>query len=462
MSSKEEIENNTELIELDEEGIPIEQKNQKKSKKLFPNLKLIISIFSFSMIILCLFFISDKNTGNFLKEKNTSSNSLKMYLMRCKVQNYDWGKNSATSLLSTILKINNQEIDSSKKYAEYWMGSHINGPSEILVNGKFIPLRDYLKNSELKYLFKVLTIEKPLSIQLHPNLKRAGELYKNFPKVYKDPNHKPEMFVPISEKFELLFGMKSLDLAYETLNLYKDCFDLPEAKEFLKNKDINHYSNFIKKVFILEPEVYEKIIDKIVNVKSNEENNKLINLLIKNYGKDLGILVALFMNHLTYKKGETLFIGPDFPHSYLSGDCFEVMANSDNVIRLGLTPKFKDKDTFKSIVDDNFNGMIYDVNAKNQNYFDFVKKGESDFIKVYHKDGFDDFVLKIVNLEKDINLKIQKNSILFIAEGKLSFESNGNSIKGIQYQSFFIANDMQLNIKRENNEKAVILIVSDK
>ena len=72
-----------------------------------------------------------------------------MYLMRCKVQNYDWGKNSSTSLLSTILKTNNQEIDSSKKYAEYWMGSHINGPSEILVNGKFIPLKEYLKESQL-------------------------------------------------------------------------------------------------------------------------------------------------------------------------------------------------------------------------------------------------------------------------------------------------------------------------
>ena len=403
----------------------------------------------------------EKREGTGIENKNSASDSLGVYLMRCKVQNYGWGKNSDVSLLSSILKVNNQEVDSSKKFAEYWMGSHINGPSEILVNGKYISLRDYLKESQLKYLFKVLTIEKPLSIQLHPDLKRAGELNKKFPDIYKDSNHKPEMFVPISEKFELLFGLKTLDLAYETLNLYKDCFDLAEAKEFLKNKDIKHYSAFIEKIFGLEPEIYEKIIEKITNIKSNEENTNLVNLLIKNYGKDLGILVALFMNHLVHKKGEPLFIGPDFPHSYLSGDCFEVMANSDNVIRLGLTPKFKDKVTFKNIVDDNFKGMIFDIKSKNEKYFDFIKKGEYDFIKVYHKEGFNDFALKVVNLEKDVELKLQKNSILFIGKGKLRFESGGDSIKGEQYQCFFIAKDMELNIKKEDNQKAEIYIVSD-
>ena len=59
------------------------------------------------------------------------------------------GKNSTSSLLSTILKVNNQEVNSSKKYAEYWMGSDINDPDEILVNGKFIPLKEYLKESQL-------------------------------------------------------------------------------------------------------------------------------------------------------------------------------------------------------------------------------------------------------------------------------------------------------------------------
>ena len=101
---------------------------------------------------------------------------------------------------------------------------------------------------------------KPLSIQIHPNIKRAGELYKTFPEIYKDSNHKPEMFVPICEKFELLFWFKSLDLAYETLDFYKDCFDFSEAKEFLAKKDILNYSNFLKKDFKLEPEVYEEIL----------------------------------------------------------------------------------------------------------------------------------------------------------------------------------------------------------
>ena len=114
------------------------------------------------------------------------------------------------------------------------------------------------------------------------------------------------------------------------------------------------------------------------------------------------------MNHMNYKNGDALYIGPYFRLTYFSGDCFEVMANIDNVVRLGLTPKFKDKDNFKSIVDDNFNGMIYDINANNENYFDFIEKGEPYFIKVYHKDGFKDFMLKIVNVEKIVNLKTKK------------------------------------------------------
>ena len=70
------------------------------------------------------------------------------------------------------------------------------------------------------------------------------------------------MFVPKKEKFELLFWFKSLDLAYETLDFYKDCFDCSEEKEFLAKKDILNYSNFLKKDFKLEPEVYEEILEK--------------------------------------------------------------------------------------------------------------------------------------------------------------------------------------------------------
>ena len=97
-------------------------------------------------MILSLFFIFNKNTGNFINGKNDqSSNSLGIYLMSCKAKNYDFGKKF--HLIN--LKVNNQEVDSSKKYAEYWMGSDINDPDEILVNGKFIPLKEYLKESQL-------------------------------------------------------------------------------------------------------------------------------------------------------------------------------------------------------------------------------------------------------------------------------------------------------------------------
>ena len=79
-----------------------------------------------------------------------------------------------------------------------------------------------------------------------------------------------------------------------------------------------------------------------------EKFNLMVGLQEK-FKNDKGIIFSLFMNYYELERGQALFIGPNIPHAYLEGTCIECMANSDNVIRLGLTPKFVDSDNFLNV-----------------------------------------------------------------------------------------------------------------
>ena len=159
-----------------------------------------------------------------------------MYYLECACQTYAWGQPSSKSLVSKILKKNNLPVDESKPYAEYWMGTHLNGPSKIKLQNETKLLSDYL-NGNLSYLFKVLSVEKPLSIQLHPDKETAKKLHESHPDIYKDDNHKPELFIALDD-FELLFGFISINQAWEKINIYKNVFNFNEAEKFLNEKTV--------------------------------------------------------------------------------------------------------------------------------------------------------------------------------------------------------------------------------
>ena len=72
--------------------------------------------------------------------------------------------------------------------------------------------------------------------------------------------------------------------------------------------------------------------------------------LEKQYPADVGVIAAFFLNHVKLAPGEALFLGPNEPHAYLSGECVECMATSDNVVRAGLTPKHRDVQTLCSML----------------------------------------------------------------------------------------------------------------
>lgn len=302
-----------------------------------------------------------------------------MFKLLCKVQNYDWGKIGMNSFVAQIFAKNGKlniiiiyisggQIDSSKAYAEYWMGSHINGMSCIIKNGQEVSLLEYLKekynvNNGLPFLFKILSIKEPLSIQVHPTKTFAEILNKVDTTHYKDDNHKPELALALSDNFTAFYGMVSSSLAviiikffYESLQLANELIE--SIDKFLNNPNNENYKQFIINLVKLSEEKNKIIISdiksKLNNIyNDNEYLNKkslIFSKIFDKYQYDRGVLFTLFMNFYELKKGESFFIGPNVPHAYIEGDIIECMANSDNVIRLGLTPKFIDTKNFIKVI----------------------------------------------------------------------------------------------------------------
>jgi mannose-6-phosphate isomerase len=118
------------------------------------------------------------------------------------VKNYDWGKLGSESEVVKLAKSNDENfiVDNDKPYSELWMGDHCSGPSRVKSSGE--SLADFIQKDtqqniggqeKLPFLFKVLSIRKALSIQVHPNKDEAEKLHSLYPDIYKDPNHKPEV-----------------------------------------------------------------------------------------------------------------------------------------------------------------------------------------------------------------------------------------------------------------------------
>ena len=118
------------------------------------------------------------------------------------IKNYEWGKLGSESEVVKLAKLNDEtfKTDESKPYSELWMGDHVSGQSKVKVTGEL--LGDFIQKDrngniggqpKLPFLFKILSIRKALSIQVHPNKKEAERLHAVNPDIYKDDNHKPEV-----------------------------------------------------------------------------------------------------------------------------------------------------------------------------------------------------------------------------------------------------------------------------
>ncbi|KAG6208113.1 hypothetical protein E4U35_000344 [Claviceps purpurea] len=325
--------------------------------------------------------------------------------LECGVNSYEWGKKGESSAAARFAAATPREgltIEAEKPYAELWMGTHPSNPSKDVKTGRslldlFSENQALLSSSisskygaKLPFLFKVLSINKALSIQAHPNKKLAEQLHARDAKNYPDDNHKPEMAIAITP-FEGLCGFRPLaEISHflEHVASLRALVGEEAAKELAdtvkKTKEQDASNNgaaddekankaVLKKAFSAlmssSAEDISKSLPKLVEQAEKEGAQfaaggvasttgatlaELVTRLRGEFGDDIGIFVLFFLNYVSLQPGEALFLVADDIHAYLSGDIVECMAASDNVVRAGLTPKFKDVTTLVDMLTYNY------------------------------------------------------------------------------------------------------------
>jgi mannose-6-phosphate isomerase len=273
------------------------------------------------------------------------------------------------------------------------MGTHPSNPSKDLDTGR--TLLDMLEvnsallapavkaryGSKLPFLFKVLSINKALSIQAHPNKKLAEKLHARDPKNYPDDNHKPEMTIAVTA-FEGLCGFRPLAEITHFLSSVPSLRELvgedaskafiasisgqendtsPEATTQNKRALQTVFAALMKSTPESVASAAKKLVsdaetrgtefaDSGVEATSGATLSELVIRLNKQFPDDIGLFVLFFLNYVQMSPGEAMFLKADDIHAYLSGDIIECMAASDNVVRAGFTPKFKDVQTLVDLL----------------------------------------------------------------------------------------------------------------
>jgi len=300
-----------------------------------------------------------------------------MLMLKPFTQHYDWGKPRGASAVAALTgedTVVSPTETKPKPFAELWMGDHPSGPSRILTpQGSQVEcLASTLKRTpsilgqklseaaQLPFLLKVLSIHKALSIQAHPDRSLAAKLHAERPDVYKDPNHKPEIAIAVSSDFEALCGFRPVSQLVDLVEAIPELREMvgEEAAKGLRDslgapaKESSAlkvaYSTMMRRpeqeAKTLVKKLAERAAAKSKDMRSNvlETAYELVTRLHSQFGEDIGVFSVFFLNYVRMGIGECLYMPQNTPHAYLAGDIVECMACSDNVVRGGLTPKFKD------------------------------------------------------------------------------------------------------------------------
>ncbi|MFK4149555.1 mannose-6-phosphate isomerase, class I [Streptomyces sp. NPDC004065] len=272
------------------------------------------------------------------------------------VRPYAWG---STTAIPHLLGVE----PSGEPQAEMWMGAHPGAPSRT-GRGALVDVIDADPERELgaeavarfgprlPFLLKILAAGAPLSLQVHPDLRQAAEGYadeerRGIPadapdRNYKDANHKPELICALTE-FDGLCGFRDPRrsaalfeaLGVDSLKPYADLLRARPEEAALRE--------VLTAILTADrEETARTVTDTAAACARLGGEHAPYAALAHHYPGDPGVLAAMLLNHVRLQPGEALFLGAGIPHAYLSGLGVEIMANSDNVLRCGLTPKHVD------------------------------------------------------------------------------------------------------------------------
>jgi mannose-6-phosphate isomerase len=266
------------------------------------------------------------------------------------------------------------------------MGVHPGGPSVLEYQGREITLGDLIQKDPVRwlggeagrnfgalpFLFKVLAAGKPLSIQAHPNLEQARQgwerenregLAPDDPRRnYKDANHKPEILCALGP-FRAMCGFREPETIFRLLEAF-----LGEAGTLLQeacaplggalNPAGASLRDFFGALFGLSPKARKALTDHALEAGPRLERQvpeyaaewELTARFAECYPDDPGVIAPLYLNLLALEPGEAIYLPAGVLHAYVRGLGVELMANSDNVLRGGLTPKHIDMEELVRIL----------------------------------------------------------------------------------------------------------------
>ena len=285
--------------------------------------------------------------------------------LRPAIKDYAWGIRGLDSRVARYALESGiiDEVDPDTPYAELWIGTHPSGPT-TLPGGATL---EETVGGPLPFLFKVLSAGKALSIQAHPCKDRAKNLHKNNPHNYVDDNHKPELAVALTP-FEAMCGFRRLEeiaILIKKHREFADCIS-NEAKlgVFLCSQDEESKKKALRELFqsfmSCPKETSSAQLKKLLKRLQREQScdhvhpheeppwerklTRAILRLAQQFPGDAGAMAPFLLNYLLIAPGESFYMAANEPHAYVAGEIIECMACSDNVVRAGLTPKFKDVD----------------------------------------------------------------------------------------------------------------------
>lgn len=339
------------------------------------------------------------------------------------VQHYRWG---GQNFIPELMCLANKE---RKPFAELWFGQH---PACSSITSGGTTLSDLMDTSpeifltpgeqkkwsnELPYLCKVLDVKDMLSIQIHPDQQQAEKGFRGEQdalnqdadniRTFRDPKHKPEVMYALSD-FYLLHDFRSDEEVIRVLG------EIPSLRGFADEVESMGLPDFYRKFMQKSQGEVNKLLSAFVDEMANSHGaddmlspDFWVRLAIDRFCNarkiDRGILSFYLMNLVYLKPGEVVFQDSGIPHAYLKGQNIEIMANSDNVIRGGLTQKHIDARTLSRLVRFDKRSVHY------------VRPEKMDGSKIIFRPPVDEFNLSVIELKpyQEYYLEVKHVSLLF-------------------------------------------------
>jgi mannose-6-phosphate isomerase len=330
----------------------------------------------------------------------------RIFVLKNEIQDYAWGS------LTAIPRLLGLETPAETPQAELWMGAHPKAPSRVHYDKQWLPLNRFIAaypdeilgsavhrkfGPYLPFLFKVLAAAEPLSLQAHPNRIQARQGFRRENDLgipldaphrnYKDDQHKPECLCALTP-FWGLRGFRKLSRVFELADTLGAGGVVQWLEPLKTNPNSEGLKQFFRAMMTAPPPQKQAVVREATEKAAKKADQDPIfhwmTVLADAYPDDIGILAPVLLNLIRLAPGQAMFLPAGELHAYLEGLGIELMANSDNVLRGGLTPKHID-------VEEVLNVLVFEESTP-----DILTPPDPDALEYVYGTPAEEFVLSVI------------------------------------------------------------------